>query len=73
MVVRFVVEFLKATAIIIGLPLISGFAVQIISFWFSDRDVGGAFGSSLFGITAGCLGLIFAIIIVLRRIADIED
>jgi len=73
MVLRFAIEFLKSIAIIIALPLGIGFAVEIVVFALSDRDVSGAFGSGLAGIAAGIFGLVIAIVIVIRRIADIED
>jgi hypothetical protein len=73
MIRRFAIEFLKVVAILVALPLASGVAVLGIVFSLSDRDVGGAMGSSLAGIAAGLLGLVIAITIVVRRIADIED
>ncbi|WLA53923.1 hypothetical protein [Bradyrhizobium diazoefficiens] len=73
MALRFAVEFLKSIAIIIALTLGMGFAVEIVVFALSDRDVSGAFGSGLAGIAGGILGLVIAVVIVLRRIADIED
>ncbi|WP_276327029.1 hypothetical protein [Bradyrhizobium elkanii] len=42
-------------------------------FALPDRDVGGAFGSGLARIVAGIFGLVITIVIVLRRIADVED
>ncbi|MBR0801128.1 hypothetical protein JQ615_37805 [Bradyrhizobium jicamae] len=72
-VLRFIIEFLKAIAIIIALPLGIGFVAEVVMFALSDRDVSGAFGSGLAGIAGGILGLVIAIVIVLRRIADIED
>ncbi|MGY3588185.1 hypothetical protein ACVIGB_002856 [Bradyrhizobium sp. USDA 4341] len=70
---RFAVELLKFLAIIIALPLGMGFAAEIIAFALSDRDVSGAFGSGLAGVAGGALGLVLAVVIVLGRIADIED
>ncbi|WFU43323.1 hypothetical protein QA640_13245 [Bradyrhizobium sp. CB82] len=72
-VLRFVIEFLKCIAIIIALTLGMGFAAEIVVFALSGRDVSGAFGSGLAGIAGGILGLVIAIVIVLRRIADFED
>ncbi|MCC8966722.1 hypothetical protein H8A95_31455 [Bradyrhizobium sp. Pear76] len=48
-------------------------AVEAAVFALSDRDVGGAFGSGLAGIVAGLFGLVIAIVIIRRRIADVED
>jgi hypothetical protein len=73
MITRFVVEFIKATAIIVGLPLVSGLLTATIAFRLSDRDVGGTFGSGLLGFAVGAFALVIAITIVMRRIADIED
>jgi hypothetical protein len=73
MALRFAVEFFKFVAIIIGLTLGIGFAAEIIVFALSDRDVSGAFGSGLAGVAGGILGLVAAVVIVLRRIADVED
>jgi hypothetical protein len=73
MALRFAVEFFKSVAIIIGLTLGIGFAAEIIVFALSDRDVSGAFGSGLAGVAGGILGLVAAVVIVLRRIADVED
>ncbi|WP_198961027.1 hypothetical protein [Bradyrhizobium sp. UFLA03-84] len=73
MTVRFAIEFLKCVAIIIALPLGMGFAAEVVVFVLSDRDVGGAFGSGLAGAASGVFGLVLAVVIVLRRIADIED
>jgi hypothetical protein len=70
---RFAIEFLKSISILIALPLGMGFVVEIVAFALSDRDVGGAFGSGLAGIAAGIFGLVIAIVIVIRRIADVED
>jgi ABC-type spermidine/putrescine transport system permease subunit II len=72
MIVRAIVEILKAVAIIIGLPLAFGFIVLGVVFWLLDRDVGGAFGSTMAGIAAGVFGLIVAVVIVLRRVADFD-
>lgn len=72
-VLRFVIEFLKCIAIIIALTLGMGFAAEVVVFALSDRDVSGAFGSGLAGIAGGILGLVIAVVIVLRRIADVED
>jgi hypothetical protein len=73
MALRFAVELLKSIGIIIALTLGTGFAVEIVVFALSDRDVSGAFGSGLAGIAGGILGLVIAVVIVLRRIADVED
>jgi hypothetical protein len=73
MALRFAVEFFKSVAIIIALTLGIGFAAEIIVFALSDRDVSGAFGSGLAGVAGGILGLVAAVVIVLRRIADVED
>ncbi|MGY4498671.1 hypothetical protein ACVWYH_002602 [Bradyrhizobium sp. GM24.11] len=73
MPLRFAVEFVKSIAIIIALTLGMGFAAEIVAFALSDRDVSGAFGSGLAGIAGGILGLVIAVVIVLRQIADIED
>jgi hypothetical protein len=73
MALRFAVEFFKSVAIIIALTLGIGFAAEIIVFALSDRDVSGAFGSDLAGVVGGILGLVAAVVIVLRRIADVED
>ncbi|MHC2334942.1 hypothetical protein [Bradyrhizobium sp. USDA 4454] len=73
MAVRFAVELSKSVAIIIVLTLGMGFVAEAIAFVLSDRDVGGAVGSGLAGVAGGVLGLVLAIVIVLRRIADIED
>jgi hypothetical protein len=73
MALRFAVEFFKSVAIIIALTLGIGFAAEIIVFALSDRDVSGAFGSGLAGVAGGLLGLVAAVVIVLRRIADVED
>lgn len=73
MALRFAVELLKSIAIIIALMLGMGFAVEFVVFALSDRDVSGAFGSGLAGIAGGILGLVIAVVIVLRRIADVED
>jgi ACR3 family arsenite efflux pump ArsB len=72
MMARAVVEILKAIAIIIGLPLVSGFVVEGVVFLFSNRDVEGAFASGAAGIAVGLLALIIGVIIVLRRIADFD-
>jgi hypothetical protein len=71
--VRFVVEFIKATAIIVGLPLFSALLTATIAFRLSDRDVDGAFGSGVLGLVVGAFALVIAVTIVARRIADIED
>lgn len=73
MVARFAIEFLKATAIIVALPLVLGNAVALAVLFLSDRDIGGTYGAGLAGYAAGAFGLIIAIVIVVRRIADIED
>ncbi|MCC8949138.1 hypothetical protein H8A97_29560 [Bradyrhizobium sp. Arg62] len=73
MALRLAIGLLKSIAIIVALPLGIGLAVEAAVFALSDRDVGGAFGSSLAGIVAGIFGLVIAIVIVLRRIADVED
>jgi hypothetical protein len=73
MIARFAVEFLKAVAIILALPLTSGIAVETLVYFLSDRDIGATYGASLAGLAAGVLGLVVAITIVVRRIADIED
>jgi uncharacterized spore protein YtfJ len=73
MALRFAVEFFKSVAIIIALTLGMGFAAEMVAFALSDRDVSGAFGSGLAGAAGGVLGLVLAVVIVLRRIADIED
>ncbi|MCS3449094.1 MULTISPECIES: hypothetical protein [Bradyrhizobium] len=73
MAVRFAVEFFKSVAIIIALTLGMGFAAEMAAFALSDRDASGAFASGLAGVAGGVLGLVLAIVIVLRRIADIED
>ncbi|UGY02775.1 hypothetical protein [Bradyrhizobium quebecense] len=73
MAVRFAIEFSKAVAIIIALTLGMGFVAEVVAFVLSDRDVSGAFGSGLAGVAGGVFGLVLAVVIVLRRIADIED
>ena len=73
MAVRFAVELLKSITIIIALTLGMGFAAETFVFALSDRDVSGTFGSGLAGIAAGLFGFVIAVVIVLRRIADIED
>ena len=73
MALRFAVEFFKAVAIVIALTLGMGFVAEAVAFVLSDRDVSGAFGSGLAGVAGGVLGLVLAVVIVLRRIADIED
>jgi hypothetical protein len=73
MVARFAVEFLKSAAIILGLPLISGIGAETLIFFLSDRDIGASYGASLAGLAGGALGLVVAITIIVRRIADIED
>ncbi|UGA46507.1 hypothetical protein HU230_0010890 [Bradyrhizobium quebecense] len=73
MAVRFAIEFSKSVAIIIALTLGMGFVAEVVAFVLSDRDVSGAFGSGLAGVAGGVFGLVLAIVIVLRRIADIED
>jgi hypothetical protein len=73
MALRFVVEFFKSVAIIVALTLGTGFAAEMVVFALSDRDVSGAFGSGLAGAAGGVLGLVLAVVIVLGRIADIED
>ena len=66
--VRFAVELAKSVAIIIGVTLALGFSAELAAFVLSDRDVNGAFGSA-----GGILGLVVGILIVFRRIAEIED
>ncbi|SFK03082.1 hypothetical protein [Bradyrhizobium sp. Gha] len=73
MALRFAVEFLKSIAIVSALTLGTGFASEILVFALSDRDVSGAFGSGLAGIAGGIFGLVIAVVIVLRRIADVEE
>jgi len=73
MAVRFAIELSKSVAIIIVLTLGMGFVAEAVAFVLSDRDVGGAVGSGLAGIAGGVLGLVLAVVIVLRRIVDIED
>ncbi|MFQ3457109.1 hypothetical protein PMN64_27880 [Bradyrhizobium sp. UFLA01-814] len=73
MAFRFVVELSKSVAIIIALTLGMAFAAELAAFALSDRDVSGAFGSGLAGVAGGLFGLVLAVVIVLRRIADIED
>ncbi|TWC07002.1 hypothetical protein FBZ93_101293 [Bradyrhizobium macuxiense] len=73
MAVRFAIEFFKSVAIIVALTLGMGLVAEVVVFALSDRDVSGAFGSGLAGVAGGVLGLVLAIVIVLRRIADIED
>ncbi|MCP1844837.1 nitrate reductase gamma subunit [Bradyrhizobium sp. USDA 4524] len=73
MAVRFAIELFKSVAIIMALTLGMGFAAEVVAFVLSDRDVSGAFGSGLAGVAGGVLGLVLAVVIVLRRIADIED
>jgi len=72
MIARIIVEILKAVTIIIGLPLVSGLIVEVVVFFFSNRDVEGAFASGAAGIGAGVFALIIGIIIVLRRVADFD-
>ncbi|WP_316395793.1 hypothetical protein [Bradyrhizobium sp. 33ap4] len=73
MAFRFVVELSKCVAIVIVLTLGMGFVAEAVAIVLSDRDVGGAVGSGLAGVAGGVLGLVLAVVIVLRRIADIED
>ncbi|WP_050422071.1 hypothetical protein [Bradyrhizobium tropiciagri] len=73
MAVRFAIEFFKVVTIIIALTLGMGVVATVVAFALSDRDVSGAFGSGLAGVAGGALGLVLGIVIVLRRIADIED
>ncbi|SDF29529.1 hypothetical protein SAMN05216337_105044 [Bradyrhizobium brasilense] len=75
MVLRLAIGPLKSLAIVVALPLGIGLAVQVAVFALSDRDVGGAFGSGLARarIVAGIFGLVITIVIILRRIADVED
>jgi len=73
MALRFAVELFKSAAIIVALTLGIGFAAEMVVFALSDRDVSGAFGSGLAGVAGGVVGLVFGVVIVLRRIADIED
>jgi hypothetical protein len=72
MIARIIVEILKAVTIIIGLPLVSGLIVEVVVFFFSNRDVEGAFASGAAGAGAGVFALIIGIIIVLRRVADFD-
>jgi hypothetical protein len=70
---RVLVEILKMIGIIIGLPLVAGFAVQFITYFLlSDRDIGATYGSVIAGIGAGAFALLIAIVIVLRRVADYD-
>ncbi|MES5481966.1 hypothetical protein QMZ05_04350 [Bradyrhizobium sp. INPA03-11B] len=71
--VRFAIEFSKSVAIIVALTLGMGFVAEVVAYALSDRDVSGAFGSGLAGVAGGALGLVLGVVIVLRRIADIED
>jgi len=73
MALRFAVEFLTSVAIIIAVTLGTSLAAETVVFALSDRDVSGAFGSGLAGAAGGVFGLVFAVVIVIRRIADIED
>ncbi|MCC8935601.1 hypothetical protein H8A99_03595 [Bradyrhizobium sp. Arg68] len=73
MVLRLATRPLKSLSIVVALPLGIGLAVQVAVFALSDRDVGGAFGSGLARIVAGIFGLVITIVIILRRIADVED
>ena len=73
MIARFAVEFIKAAVILIALPLISGVAVETLVYFLSDRDIGATYGASLAGLAAGALGMVAAIMIVVRRIADLDD
>lgn len=72
-VLRFAVEFLKSIAIVLALTLGIGFAAEIVVFAFSDRDVSGAFAAGLAGVGGGMFGFVVAVVIVMRRIADVED
>ncbi|MGY4167521.1 hypothetical protein [Bradyrhizobium sp. USDA 4529] len=73
MVLRLAIGPLKSLAIVVALPLGIGLAIQVAVFALFDRDVGGAFGSGLARIVAGIFGLVITIVIILRRIADVED
>lgn len=69
---RAIVEILKIVGIVIGLPLAAGFAVQFVTYFLSDRDVGATYGSTIAGIGAGAFALLIAIVIVIRRVADFD-
>jgi hypothetical protein len=78
MALRFAVEFLKCVAIIVALPLGLGLFVQIVVLFvllrlLGEGDIESAWGSAMAGIAAGALGLVIAVVIVVGRIADIED
>lgn len=73
MVRNFAIEFLKAAAIIVALPLGLGAVAEVVVMAISDRDVNGAFASGLAGIGAGIFGLVVAIVIVLGRIRTLRD
>ncbi|HEX7921900.1 MAG TPA: hypothetical protein VF583_13165, partial [Bradyrhizobium sp.] len=73
MACRFVVELSKSVAIVTAMTVGFAFAAEMAAFALSDRDVSGASGSGLAGGAGGLFGLVLAVVIVLRRIADIED
>ncbi|GIQ73352.1 hypothetical protein [Bradyrhizobium sp. RD5-C2] len=73
MALRFVVELSKSVAIVIAMTVGMAFAAEMAAFALSDRDISGVFGSGLAGVAGGLFGLVLGVVIVLRRIADIED
>ncbi|KJC58833.1 hypothetical protein UP10_21240 [Bradyrhizobium sp. LTSPM299] len=71
MALRFVIEFFKCAAIVVAMTLGTALAAEMVVFALSDRDVSGAFGSGLAGTAGGVVGLVLAVVIVLRRFADV--
>lgn len=75
MVRRFAIEFLKSIAIIVALPLATGFVTMTAAtaYWFLFERNEDPLGIAIVGMWASIIAFFIAVVIVLRRIADVED